>query len=450
MFSILDERVSYPSTQAPLTERVTVGHKRQQTDKLYTIVLYLAGQQASGIQALLSLQCQAKHLGLPLTILEPVIPVTEFKAMPPSPDADEEEQKSNDVVNHSVMKFSDIFDMSYFNELSSRLNYAQLSERDFFFETAPRRIVFVNIHEGLKGQEPLLSRLWPLNNSYSDCFSPLLSHDLIDDVKSQLDQITRMGFCIVKAVDYRFTHGKGLIFSESQLKQSILGDHSHHEITLAFNIWMAKFAITGHSARKCASVGYKSSKEQLRPSKQLLTSIQFYENQFLKSKTKVALMVRLEHIHVFVGQAKGKREQWTVERCLNAAMQKTEALYNNGSHSKPFMTLDIGKYGSIVMKYSEHLAEDTKLVNQLLSSLYNGEWDLEKWEETFTKATGGIEDSSYIAALQRTLASKAECLILVGGGMFQELTMRKYMSTHAKTDWCIHLFCIKDRANYIL
>ena len=58
--------------------------------------------------------------------------------------------------------------------------------------------------------------------------------------------------------------------------------------------------------------------------------------------------------------------------------------------------------------------------------------------ESFTESIGGIEDSSYIAALQCTLASRAECLILVGGGMFQELTMKKYMSTHEKANWCIH------------
>ena len=173
----------------------------------------------------------------------------------------------------------------------------------------------------------------------------------------------------------------------------------------------------------------------MRPSKQLLSDVQYYLDHFLYSKIQVALMIRLEHIHVFLGQARSKREHWSVERCLNAAIEKAEELKGKKSyHAKPFVTLDVGRFGSIVMKSSEHLVNDISLINKLVPSLFDGQWSLEEWENSFTQATGGIVDSSYIAALQRTLASKAECLILVGGGMFQELTMRKYMSTHGKAD----------------
>ena len=418
----------------------------QGINKLYTIVLYLAGQQASGVQALLCLQCSAKSLGLPLTILEPVIPSTEFKAMPPLQHYEAESPQLDAVVHDSVVKFSDLFDLDHFNEVSSSMHYAQLTTRDVFFKTAPRNIVFVNIHEGKKGQNPTLSQLWPVNDTYDGCFDPMVSNDLTDDVKSQLHQIDRKGFCIVKVIDYRFPFRKKTLFSKSQLTKSILGEYSYSEIILTFNVWRAMFRIMGPNTKTCAGAGYKSSKGQIRPSKQLMNNVLHYEELFLNaSSSQVALMVRLEHVHVFVG--KDKRKQWTIKKCLNAALKKTQELK---PQTNPFVTLDIGKFGSMVMKSSEHQTSDTELINEFMTSLYDGQWSISEWEESFTQASGGNEDSSYIAALQRTLASRAECLILVGGGMFQELTMKKYMSTHEKANWCIHLYCIKDRSNYAI
>ena len=112
-------------------------------------MLYLAGQQASGVQALFSLQCNAKYNDLPLAILEPVIPVNEFKAMPPMKlTATTNTPLSDGFMNHSVIKFSDVFDLYYFNMVSNQINYAQLITRDLFFVTAPQKIVLVNIREG--------------------------------------------------------------------------------------------------------------------------------------------------------------------------------------------------------------------------------------------------------------------------------------------------------------
>ena len=49
----------------------------------------------------------------------------------------------------------------------------------------------------------------------------------------------------MRVMDYRFTFGKGMIFSEVQLRDSILNGYSHFDITLVFNIWMAKFTLAG-------------------------------------------------------------------------------------------------------------------------------------------------------------------------------------------------------------
>lgn len=86
------------------------------------------------------------------------------------------------------------------------------------------------------------------------------------------------------------------------------------------------------------------------------------------------------------------------------------------------------------------LTEEAKL---LIMDLYSNKLTFEEWEESFNKATGGVKNNGYIAALQRTLASRAKCLVLVGGGSFQELALKDYLKNHPnKEDHCIHLLAL--------
>ena len=114
------------------------------------------------------------------------------------------------------------------------------------------------------------------------------------------------------------------------------------------------------------------------------------------------------------------------------------------------MTLDLGKFGSGSWKQTfsnigENKMELSIKAKRTLSTLFNNEWSFEEWESSFTQTTNGVDNSGYIAALQRTLASRAECLVLVGGGNFQTIALREYLHQHPdKESRCIHLVCTRD------
>jgi Zn-dependent oligopeptidase len=165
-----------------------------------------------------------------------------------------------------------------------------------------------------------------------------------------------------------------------------------------------------------------------------------YEDLFLNSSNEVAVMLRIEHVIDYVNK---HREQSSIDKCLEEAYQLTKERQQSG---RPMVTLDMGKFGSgvwseLTAKYDvAGLAEKSK---QLLNSLFNNELSYTEWEESFTRATGGVENSGYIAALQRTLASRAKCLVLVGGGTFQDLALKDYLRNHPKReDQCVKLVCI--------
>lgn len=427
-------------------------------NKLYTIVLFFTGQQASGIQALINLQCQAHSLELPMIILEPVICHNKFKAMP-SVELNETLVPVMDQlpsVDETMMPwFSDLFDLQIFNQMSSDMGYPELAARDYFFETAPKKIVFVFLYEEENVARGEIVRLWPIHNSFVDhCFDPL-SSQLNPDHLYQIYRVIQKGFCVIKVILYGIVRGEELIFTESQLRRYMLynSKRSYGDFTLVFNIWMPKFVVPGYKGRECIHLGYHSTKGQIQPSKQLLSSAKYYEDYFLKSNgNHLSLMIRLEHVYTFLHRPRSQYGKWTVKKCLNSAFEKATDLQKIKAFGKPFVALDIGRFGSetLGLMDSASINNDMELINSLLSSVCDGEWNVTFWEESFIQAARGIEDSSYIAALQWTIASKAECLILVGGGKFQELTLRKYMSSRDIASWCVYMYCIEDRGSYVV
>jgi hypothetical protein len=72
--------------------------------------------------------------------------------------------------------------------------------------------------------------------------------------------------------------------------------------------------------------------------------------------------------------------------------------------------------------------------------------DTEMWENSFAQATDGIVDNGYIAALQRTVASTADCIVLVGGGNFHNMVLQEYMDNHPyPSKQCIYNICVEEK-----
>ncbi len=81
-------------------------------------------------------------------------------------------------------------------------------------------------------------------------------------------------------------------------------------------------------------------------------------------------------------------------------------------------------------------------VQDTVTRLFGNRLTFEEWENTFSNVTSGVEDRGYIAGLQKAIASRADCLVLVGGGHFLHLALREYMHNHPdQSTWCVELLC---------
>lgn len=77
-----------------------------------------------------------------------------------------------------------------------------------------------------------------------------------------------------------------------------------------------------------------------------------------------------------------------------------------------------------------------------ISSIVNENWSIKKWETNLNLAAKRLMNPGYVAALQRIIASRAKCLVLVGGEHFQSIARNEYLQNHPnESDQCIHYIC---------
>ncbi len=101
-----------------------------------------------------------------------------------------------------------------------------------------------------------------------------------------------------------------------------------------------------------------------------------------------------------------------------------------------FVTADIGMFGSKSWNEREELSEQDKAsifnrVQQFVTTeLLCNDLTFSQWEDSFVNIAQDRDDQGYIAALQRVIASRADCVVIVGGGNFIKMALGEYLGNH--------------------
>ena len=261
-------------------------------------------------------------------------------------------------------------------------------------------------------------------------------------------QLSKLGFCIVRVARLKFPHRKDI--ADDNVYDYLYGDWDPRQTTLVFTTWNRRYVSwiqrsTSLGDFNCSDPKRDRIRHRLLPSQRLLKDSQSYTKRYLHSSNKVAMMVRSEH--VFIGYRNKHRGKTVADMinyfssCLRSAVGIAHE--NTQADGGIYLTFDLGTYGSntILRTLRKELHNKTsKIFQDTVADLYGNKLSLRDWEDSFIQASGGIDNPAYIAALQRTIASQADCLILVGGGNFQDITTNEYLRLHPKQ--CVHTVCI--------
>lgn len=198
----------------------------------------------------------------------------------------------------------------------------------------------------------------------------------------------------------------------------------------------------------CKLAEKPESSNFLVPSASVVHHSRYYIDHFIRNKQFIGIMLRIERFLTLVSSG---RSNDSVQSCLT----KTRSLFDQIRSLKNlgvYITVDIGKYGSGVMKKrgavsrfrEDSITAITRSVESFLGHVYNKTVTLETWEDAFVNATGGISERGYIAMVQRNIARQADCLILMGGGSFQQVAGFQYLDMKKNVKTCLHTVCVLD------
>ena len=421
----------------------------------YVIALRYSGQQGAGMKALLSLQRWVRDVRLPVKIVEPFILTSVLGAY-----------KSSAAQE---FKFSDLFDLTRFNDVSRSEGVAELISWDTYVAQSPSNAVLVKFISYVPANRttpvPSPKVVWSVEPGGKKCWKG----EYFPNIKKF--KINYETLCFVRVVIAHFRFASSHTISSEEVCRYMLSGLDPSNLTLVFNLWRGPWKVFDPLLPPPASCRYYSDrfnyhfirnesallmKEKLKDSPKLLSDIKRYQGMFLNRSAEmsyVAVMLRAEHAVLrnnrFSRRNKNLNESvhTRLRHCLDEAAVKAESVMKELGTQDVFVTADIGVYGShswsrtmeLIRSTPEELAIIRTEIKDTVSRLYRKKWRLDEWEKTFSLATGGLDDSGYVAALQRGVASKASCLVLLGGGSFQTLALDNYLNRKKS---CVQYVCI--------
>ena len=409
---------------------------KSSTGRGCVLVLRYSGQQAAGVAALASLQRWVKDIRLPTMIVEPFF------------------QKSvmgNRRIRSSPSlsaRFSDMFDLDHFNKVSRSEGVPEIIDWPTYITSRPRKAVLVEmvLSKQASAEPPVVT--WSAATR-DECSLKTIANPMNN---------TDISLCVVRRIKGYWKFGSKYILSADVVYNTVLDGLDPTELTLIFSLWRGPWQINtlphsnDHSITDNMVHGTaKEGKFQDSPKLHLLADN--YRKRFLTLNTThmayVAVMLRTEHSVLELRRVKNANVTAKLDECMQEVLQTTRMAMKTVGSSNLLVTADVGYYGSgswnqtLSWGRKGNMSVLQQRVERAVERLYDGRMSFQQWEQSFSLATGGVEDRGYVAALQRVLASEASCLVLLGGGLFQQLTLEKYLQrnhTH-----CVHLVCMEKK-----
>ena len=293
----------------------------------YVTVGKYMGQQGAGARDIASLQCflmsLKKYLGLSFVLMEPYF---------------QDNQLEGYVGTNSTaaIKFRDIFDNDYFNNISKETGRTEMVERDEFVQKRPSYTILIKFVEKPEMKEAVVWQSETVNG-IPECLEreKLLKQDgLLTNHNSQ-------NICVVLVVTLPINradkHENPVMIED--IRDSIFKEWPPQKVTLMISRWGGYYYMPLESGLTCArELRSNITKLLFRPSKRLQHDAKRYEELFLDNQHKLAIMMRIEHVIKTYLRKKNRHSEQptTLTGCFNAFQTHYKATYSS-IHLSPWI-----------------------------------------------------------------------------------------------------------------
>ena len=379
----------------------------------YIIPYNLYEQQTAAARNLWGLQLWANTVGM--KVVEPFI---NNKSMSFEPI-------TKNISN--PMRFSDLYDIEYWNKQCMSRGCAELVPWKEFLSRASKNIVFVQ----LCGH-----RLLPCHTKIKSKANP---HDALMSISSGRRGISSkatkyfsdLGFKFVRWVSVEFNQSTPMSLQE--FSQYIFDQYDISDVTVMFEVWLgirdSRVHLQGFkpvSTNASVSIGLLPSKKMVADSERYLEHVRQNGGKYF------GIMVRVQRAYLKMKSQINYKTTDGINFMKDCAKNLTnlEELRNNKNWDRT-LAIDLGNFGSCAYRRSQSKQkEEEVLYDDFFKAVYGNSWTIEEFENSFTKYLG-TNNPTYIAQVQRTIAARSDCIVLVGGGStFQAATIAFYKNFH--------------------
>ena len=383
----------------------------------YILPLKLYEQQTSAARNLWGLQLWANKVGM--KVVEPFISNKSLSFEPIT------ENSSN------PMRFSDLYDKDYWNKQCISRGCAELVPWEEFLTMASKRIIFVQV---CRDRSPAKCQTKVIAKTKKTMRYLSLS---IKTMKYFRDH----GFKFIRWVSVRFSESAPMTLQ--QLSQHIFDQYNTSTVTVMFDNWL------GLRERRVNLQHIKNVKNQesvtigLLPSKKLVEESQRYLQHVRRNNGKyIGIMVRIERAYKEIYKRNSLIDGVGVMRECAKNLSSILDLqhYENWDRT---LAIDLGDFGSYGYRRSKKIDKrEEVLYDDYFKAVYGDSWTIEEFEDSFVKYLD-TSNPAYIAQIQRTIAARSDCIVLVGGhSTFQEAAIAFYRNFHPDVEkQCIIKHC---------
>ena len=404
----------------------------------FVMTMEYTGQLVAGLRALESQQCWISSFGLPLVLVEPFLNNSTLR--------NSYRLWKEHIGNSEAVQFHDVLDLNYFNQRTQTVGNPVLVSWEHFYTFAPRKVIVVtidNVHyyQCLQFRDGMCSWDIEQGNFFAPCKIP-------EETQQTLHSLKRHNFVVVRNVCLNCMEEFSKL-TPGAITEHIFGPYNPHDVTVIFNKWKFSLKLLKdcQEATTCMNV-----QESAIDSQRVIQDSKWYIEMYLPSQKFISVMIRLEWY--FITHQKEKGKEGFATKCLTTVLEAVSQFEkrlgrNNKVHR--FVTMDVGAYGSAsfegtLKRTNTSVSLYDSVVNhakKFMKDLYKGTSTYNEWKESFEAIPGIIRDKGYIATVQRSIASRGECLILMGGGHFQHLALQTYLELHPDPEKrCVKFICV--------
>lgn len=366
----------------------------------YVLSLQYADQHSNALYRLLSLQCWAG--GLNMSVVEPFVTGTGLGLAKPSGN-----------TNQSPLLLSSVYDLHHWNGKVLQIpnsSHSALVRWSHFLAKAPRKLVLIEVlYHGER--EPCTFENFTRWTAY----------------------LQGEGFVVTRRTCVRLVPFRPIL--EEDFNSQLFPDGDHDQVTLLFNNWKG----IKHDTRRYHNVGLSNSRCTIgagydwaaEPSTAVYDCANWYMREHLPKTGYVSLMLRTE---ILALHGLGER----FDTCLSQTVKAWKAVTSEVNSTNTFITADIGTFGSH-SGVSEHMEKQRKdflaSVIKTLTSKTALENSTERYHLLVNHA--GTKNPTFISLVDKVIAVRARCFILVGAGRFQKHAAALYRKQHQGENECI-------------